>query len=154
MSKKLIQYYKYWATATCGWVKNFKCLSERVILAAKNKDVVDLNFVIQNQIIGTLHSFKSIDCVTTEDEATNYPSEFLNSLDVPGLPPHNLQLKIGSVVMMLQNLNQPKLGNGTHLMMKKTDNKCDSQLSVLATVTISSYLKTWFGNSYGPSNLG
>ncbi|CAB3226684.1 unnamed protein product [Arctia plantaginis] len=72
--------------------KNNEWLSERAILAAKNKDVDDLNYIIQNKIIGTMHSFKSIDCVTNEDEATNYPIEFLNSLDVPGLPPHNLRL--------------------------------------------------------------
>ena len=88
-------------------------------MAAKKKDVDDLNFVIQNQIVGTLHSFKSIDCVTNKDEVTNYPSEFLNSLDVPKLPPHNLQLKVGSEVMMLQNLSQPKLYNGMHLVIKK-----------------------------------
>ena len=99
--------------------KKNKWLSERAILAAKNKDVDDLNILIQNQIFGTLHSFKSIDCVTNEDEATNYPTEFLNSLDVPGLPPHNLQLKVGSVVIMLRNLNQPKLCNGTRLVLKK-----------------------------------
>lgn len=64
--------------------KNNEWLSERAILAAKNKDVDDLNYIIQNKIIGTMHSFKSIDCVTNEDEATNYPIEFLNSLDVPG----------------------------------------------------------------------
>ena len=91
----------------------------RTILAAKNKDVDDLNFVIQNQIISNLHLFKSTDCVTNEDEVTNYLSEFLNSLDVPGLPPHNLQLKVGSVVMMLRNLNPPKLCNGMHLVIKK-----------------------------------
>ena len=56
--------------------KNSKWLSERAILAATNKDVDELNFVIQNQIIATLYSFKSIDCVTNEDEVTNYPSEF------------------------------------------------------------------------------
>ncbi|XP_037942200.1 uncharacterized protein LOC119675083 [Teleopsis dalmanni] len=99
--------------------KNKKWLSERAILAAKNKDVNDLNFVIQNQIVGTLHTFKSIDCVTNEEEATNYPTEFLNSLDMPGLPPHTLQLKIGSVVIMLRNLNQPKLCNGTRLVITK-----------------------------------
>uniref|UniRef100_A0A1B6IXJ6 Uncharacterized protein n=1 Tax=Homalodisca liturata TaxID=320908 RepID=A0A1B6IXJ6_9HEMI len=65
-------------------LKNNEWLSERAILAAKNKDVDDLNYIIQNEIIGTLHSFKYIDCVTNEDDAINYPIECLNSLDVPG----------------------------------------------------------------------
>ncbi|XP_037944204.1 ATP-dependent DNA helicase PIF1-like [Teleopsis dalmanni] len=99
--------------------KNKKWLSERAILAAKNKDVNDLNFVIQNQIVGTLHTFKSIDCVTNEEEASNYSTEFLKSLDVPGFPPHNLHLKIGSVDIMLRNLNQPKLCNGMRLVITK-----------------------------------
>ena len=99
--------------------KNNEWLSERAILAAKNKDVDDLNYIIQNDIIGTMHLFKSIDCVTNEDEATNYPIEFLNSLDVPGLPPHNLHLKVGSVVIMLRNINPPKLCNGTRLVVSK-----------------------------------
>ncbi|XP_056630751.1 uncharacterized protein LOC130441204 [Diorhabda sublineata] len=98
--------------------KNNEWLSERVILEAKNKDVDVLNYIIQNKIIGTMHSFKSIDCVTNEDEATNYSIEFLNSLDVPGLPPHNLRLKVGSVVIMLRNINQPKLCNGTRLVLR------------------------------------
>ncbi|GBP77145.1 hypothetical protein EVAR_38723_1 [Eumeta japonica] len=68
-----------------------------------------------------MHSFKSIDCVTNE-EATNYPIEFLNSLDVPGLLPHNLRLKVGSVVIMLRNINQPKLCNGTRSVVRKLMN--------------------------------
>ena len=95
---------------------------------AKNKDVDELNFVIENKIVDTLHSFKSIDCITNEDEVTNYPSEFLISLDIPGLLPYNLTLKVGSVVIMLENLNQPKLCNETHLVIyKKTDDQCDSR---------------------------
>ncbi|GBP49807.1 hypothetical protein EVAR_83756_1 [Eumeta japonica] len=53
--------------------KNKEWPSERAILAAKNKDVDDLNFASQNVIV---HSFKSVDCVTNEDEATNYLTEF------------------------------------------------------------------------------
>ncbi|XP_039968402.1 uncharacterized protein LOC120780212 [Bactrocera tryoni] len=65
---------------------NHDCLSERAILATKNKDVDEINFKIQNQIGDLLHSFKPVDYVVNEDEATNYSTEFLNSLDLPGVP--------------------------------------------------------------------
>ena len=53
-----------------------------------------------------------------EDKVTNYTSEFLNSLNVPDFT-HNLQLKVGSVVLLLRNITQPKLYNGTRLAIKK-----------------------------------
>jgi hypothetical protein len=43
-------------------------------------------------------SYKSIDTVCDAIKAVNYPTEFLNSLDLPGMAPHNLQLKVGSPV--------------------------------------------------------
>ncbi|GBP04812.1 hypothetical protein EVAR_3732_1 [Eumeta japonica] len=51
--------------------KNNEWLSERAILMRKNNDVDDPNYIIQNDIIGALHSYKSIDCVTNEDDATS-----------------------------------------------------------------------------------
>ncbi|CAG9837643.1 unnamed protein product [Diabrotica balteata] len=86
--------------------RNHDWLSERAILAAKNIDVNELNFKIQEQITGELRIYKSIDSATNQDDVVNYPPEFLNSLDLPGLPLHNLQLKVGSVVIMLRNINQ------------------------------------------------
>lgn len=99
--------------------KNHTWLSERAILAAKNTDVDQLNLAIQNTIPGEINSYKSIDTVMNEDETVNYPTEFLNSLDLPGLPPHNLQLKVGSVIIVLRNLNQPRICNGTRLSVRK-----------------------------------
>jgi hypothetical protein len=43
-------------------------------------------------------TYKSIDSVSNQDDVVDYPTEFVNSLEWPGLPFHNLQLKIGSVV--------------------------------------------------------
>ena len=41
---------------------------------------------------------------------------------MPGTPPHNLQLKVGSTISMLRNLNHPKLCTGTRLSIKKLMN--------------------------------
>ncbi|GFW58409.1 ATP-dependent DNA helicase [Trichonephila clavipes] len=90
---------------------NHEWLSQRAILAAKNVDVDEINFQIQQLLPGDLMSFKSIDTVVDENESVNFPIEFLNSLDIPGMPPHNLRLKIGSPIILLRNLNPPQLCN-------------------------------------------
>jgi len=102
--------------------KHLDWISEWAILAVKNRDVDSLNNVIQIKIARELRSYKAVDSVTNENEATNYPTELLNSLDVLGTPPHNLQLKVGSIIIMLRNLNHPKLCNGTRLSVKKLMN--------------------------------
>ncbi|XP_055306971.1 uncharacterized protein LOC129571224 [Sitodiplosis mosellana] len=101
---------------------NFDWLSERAILAGTNKEVTELNWNIQSKIPGDVISYKSIDTVTEEDDVVHYTTEFLNSLDVPGLPPHNLRLKVGVPIIMLRNMSQPKLCNGTRLAVKKLMN--------------------------------
>ncbi|GFV59955.1 ATP-dependent DNA helicase [Trichonephila clavipes] len=102
---------------------NHEWLSQRAILAAKNVDVDEINFQIQQLLPGDLMSFKSIDTVVDENESVNFPIEFLNSLDIPGMPPHNLRLKIGSPIILLRNLNPPQLCNGTRLVIKKDHRK-------------------------------
>ncbi|XP_036347968.1 uncharacterized protein LOC118757357, partial [Rhagoletis pomonella] len=52
-----------------------------------------------------------------QDDAVNYPVEFLNSMEPPGMPPHCLNLKVGSSIILLRNLNA--LCNGTRLAVKK-----------------------------------
>ena len=45
-------------------------------------------------------------------------TEFLNSINLSGLPPHLLTIKVGCVMMLLRNLN-PKRGlcNGTRILI-------------------------------------
>ena len=59
--------------------KNHKWLSERAILAAKNKDVHEINNIILTKIRDQAVIYKSVDTVLEPNEAVNYPSEFLNS---------------------------------------------------------------------------
>jgi hypothetical protein len=82
-------------------------------------DVNKLNLKIQNLLPGELVLFNSIDTVCDATEALHYQTDFLNSLDLPGKPPHNLQLKVGSPVILLRNLNPPRLCKGTRLVIKK-----------------------------------
>ncbi|XP_050335784.1 uncharacterized protein LOC126762782 [Bactrocera neohumeralis] len=98
---------------------NRKWLAERAILAAKNVDGNGLNLKIQQLLPGDLVSYKSIDAVCDTNETVNYPIEFLNSLDLPGMPPNHLQLKVGSPIILLRNLNPPRLCNGIRLVIKK-----------------------------------
>lgn len=99
--------------------KNHDWLCERAILAPKNDDVNKINHQIQLKLPGEVVKYKSIDTVIDENQAVNYPIEFLNSLEPSGMPPHILTLKVGSPVMLIRNLDPPKLCNGTRLAVKK-----------------------------------
>jgi len=98
--------------------KDHKWLCERAILAPKNSSVNVINLQIQQELPGDATSYKSIDTVVDVDEVVQYPTEFLNSLEPPGMPSHNLILKIGSPVMLLRNLDAPRLCNSTRLSVK------------------------------------
>ncbi|XP_073399748.1 uncharacterized protein [Dendrobates tinctorius] len=67
---------------------------------------------------GVMHeTFKDVDADEAE-ECENYPVEFLNSLTPSGMPSHLLKLKIGTIVMLLRNLNTKKgFCNGTRLIV-------------------------------------
>ena len=52
--------------------------------------------------------------------ANTYPTEFLNSITLSGIPPHAMTLKVGALVMLLQNLRAgPEYGicNGTRMIL-------------------------------------
>ncbi|XP_075167599.1 uncharacterized protein LOC142239702 [Haematobia irritans] len=94
--------------------QNYAWLSQQAILAAENNDVHVLNFTIQSKIA----TYNSVDSVTKPDDVVNYPTEFLNPLELPEFTPHSLQLKFGTVIVILRNLNPPRLCNGTRLSVK------------------------------------
>lgn len=98
---------------------NHDWLCQRAILAAKNDTVEKLNINIQNQIPGNPKTYLSMDSVVDETNSVLYPTEFLNFIhQTPDLQVHKLTLKIGSPIMLIRNINPPKLCNGTRLIVK------------------------------------
>ncbi|XP_036340118.1 uncharacterized protein LOC118749422 [Rhagoletis pomonella] len=67
--------------------RNHDWLRERAILAPKNIHINAINFQIQAKLPGVVTTYKSIDSAMNQDEAMNYPTEFLNSLEPAGMPP-------------------------------------------------------------------
>lgn len=94
-------------------------LRERAILAPRNITVNAINHLLLEQIDATSTTYTAINSVVEETDAVHYPVEFLNSLEPAGLPPHELRLKPGAPVILLRNLDQPRLCNGTRLAVKK-----------------------------------
>ncbi|GBP30722.1 hypothetical protein EVAR_75946_1 [Eumeta japonica] len=64
--------------------------------------------------------------MTNEQESINFPTAFLNSLNIPGIPKCSRKLKVGSQIILLRNLNSPKRDdtrcNGTRFCIKQLQN--------------------------------
>lgn len=94
---------------------------QSVILCPKNRDCTLINDEVINLIEGDAVTYHSADSIIAEedDDADEYSIEFINSLTPSGLPPHELKLKKGVIVMLLRNLHIGKgLVNGTRLLIK------------------------------------
>ena len=97
-------------------------LCERCILTPKNDNVYIINQNLLNKFPGEMKVYRSIDRVQKEEEVVDYPIEFLNSIKLSGLSDHKLTLKVGAPIMLLRNLNPPKLCNGSRLIITNLHN--------------------------------
>ena len=100
--------------------KDKNWLYSRAILAPTNDVVHNINNKILTMIPGKVREYKSTDQTIELDQMVQFPAEFLNAQNPPGLPPHCLRLKEHAEIMLLRNLN-PSIGltNGTRLQVKK-----------------------------------
>ena len=67
-------------------------MSQRILMSPKNETVDAINDYVMRQIPGDDQTFLSADSVD-DTQAAIYPTEFLNSLNPNGMPPHRLKLK-------------------------------------------------------------
>lgn len=94
-------------------------LAQRAILAPLNETVDEINSDIQNRLVpGNEKIFLSINKTQDEEEAVNFSSEVLESFHPANFPPHILRLKVGSPIVLLRNLDPPRLCNGIRLTVK------------------------------------
>jgi ATP-dependent DNA helicase PIF1 len=83
--------------------KDWQWLASRAIICATNSEVDEINNQMLKNFPGEEHVYRSADSV--QENAHQYPLEFINRLTPPGMPPHRLLLKKNSCIMLLRNLD-------------------------------------------------
>ncbi|GBM37041.1 hypothetical protein AVEN_129973-1 [Araneus ventricosus] len=96
-----------------GNMGNREWLCERAILAPTNEIVAQINERNISQMEESITEYLSVDTIMGNEQVTSYPVEFLYSLELSGVPSHKLRLKIGVLVLLMRNLDAPRLCNGT-----------------------------------------
>ncbi|CAM9274400.1 unnamed protein product, partial [Ectocarpus sp. 13 AM-2016] len=83
------------------------CYSDRGIFAPTNENIDNINNFILDKMQGDGHHQLSTDRSVTDD--SNMPDvvsvEYLHEVNVPGTPPHNLHIKLGSLIFFIRNIN-------------------------------------------------
>jgi len=99
---------------------------QRAILTPLNEDVDNINIAIMNRFDLTTpdgppaqhRTYHNADSVVQGEQRGVYPTEFLNSLSMSGVPPHTLTLQEGCRVILLRNM-PGDLANGTWFIVVK-----------------------------------
>jgi hypothetical protein len=99
------------------------CLT-RAILSPYNAFVDEFNLTILNSVPGNLHSYLSRDSIEEDiqssTDAVFEDPEFLNSLQEPGVPPHELILKVGAICRFTRNFDASRgLTKNTRVIVRK-----------------------------------
>ena len=97
--------------------ENHSWLMQRAILAPHNDSVSQINRLLAEKLPTQTHTYTAINSVVDEEQAVQFPVEFLNSIEVSGLPPHVIDLKCGMPVMLLRSIKPPELTNGTRCII-------------------------------------
>jgi len=82
-------------------LKSSAWFRDRAILAPKNEQVDQINIFLLTKFSSIERTYKSINTVIDREDIVRYPIEVLNSLTVPGIPQHELKLKVGAPIILL-----------------------------------------------------
>jgi hypothetical protein len=108
-----------WCYPELRGAKDTMKIYDKAILCALNDEVDTINKIAVQLLPGEGMQFFSADEIdpNSTDRPGDYDIEYLHSISLGGIPPHELILKIGTPVIQLRNL-KPNLGlcNGTKLV--------------------------------------
>ena len=94
-------------------------LASRILLAPTNDRVTEINKILLDTMPGESFTSESADEVVDGGEDI-HSTEYLNTIDLPNLPPHKLIVKVGAPVILLRNLDHSAgLCNGTRLRIMR-----------------------------------
>src|SRR5436189_5454304 len=84
-----------------------RIFGERAILSALNADVDELNEVCVSKLSGTPKVFLGIATAINDSgyQDDSVPNEYLNMINLSGLPRHSITIKIGCPIILLRNLD-------------------------------------------------
>jgi len=107
---------------------DFNIFNSHCILAFHNDTVSQFNSIILDSLSGEVHMFHGINTSDTnkdDPEIEHFPAEYLSSLDIAGLSPSHLVLKVGCLVILLRNLYpSEELCNGTRMIVTHLGQHC------------------------------
>ena len=91
---------------------------KRAIPTGTNSDVKELNESLLHQVPGETQTYLSIDSCMDPDDVAYVGTEVLNNIEMSGMPEHRLLLKIGAIIILIQNLHvHMKDVNGTRYII-------------------------------------
>ncbi|KAL5704831.1 DNA helicase [Ranunculus cassubicifolius] len=100
-------------------------LKDRCILTPTNDCAHEVNTKILKRLPHETKKYPSADTISpvssdVRDQDILYPTEYLNTLTLSGIPNHMLELKEGVPIMLMRNINPSRgMCNGTRLIVTK-----------------------------------
>ena len=98
-------------------------LPKRSILAVRNDCCEEINFKMNDSLPGDFRIYTSINRASDPKDEQTYTPEYLAQMPNTGLPPHQLKLKKGQPILLVRNMQPPRLCNGTRLRIDELYNR-------------------------------
>ena len=88
-----------------GDEKEVNWLMERAIICPTNAICEEGNRILTRKFPGQPHIYRSFDKVRNSKDEKNFPTEWLNRIQLASIPDHIMELKEGMPIMLIRNLD-------------------------------------------------